>query len=388
MTFKTIPLQAVAKISSGDGAPQSDLDFAESGVPFVRAGSLPKLLGGESEADLEHLRDDAIRSRGMRIYSTGTILFAKSGMSCTKGHVYRLRQPSAVVNHLAAVECGPSIAPSFLVHWLRANPPTNLIENAAYPSIKISAIRSIAVPVPPLPEQKRIAAILDSADALRDKRRESIRQLDALIQSTFIEMFGDPVKNPMGWEIAELQNVSDVRDGTHDSPKYVDDGYPLLTSKNFKDGRISIENASLISREAFEQINRRSKVDVGDLVMPMIGTVGNPVLIRDEPMFAIKNVALIKRIENGADAQFLQTLLSSHYFDHVTRKSNRGGTQKFVALKDLRTMPIYVPPRAMQESFGTSVAAITALKEKLVQHLAALDALFFSLQTRAFAGEI
>lgn len=252
----------------------------------------------------------------------------------------------------------------------------------------IERANETTVPLPPLPEQKRIAAILDAADALRAKRRESIEQLDSLVQATFLEMFGDPVANPKGWEVHPLGSMCDVRDGTHDSPKYVDAGYPLLTSKNFADGHVDYSGAKLISEEDYRQINKRSGVDVGDLVMPMIGTIGNPVLITQQPDFAIKNVALIKFDGRSPNRRYVHSLLGSAYFDHVTSKANRGGTQKFVALKDLRAIPTPTPPLDLQTRFASIVESIDQQKARLKAHLAELDTLFASLQSRAFNGEL
>ena len=249
-------------------------------------------------------------------------------------------------------------------------------------------VGGLEIPLPPLPEQKRIAGILDAADALRAKRREALAQLDTLLQSTFLDMFGDPVTNPNGWEEKVLGEICDVRDGTHDSPRYVESGHPLLTSKNFKDGEIDLEASNLISDEDFTQINKRSKVDVGDLVMPMIGTIGNPVLVEHEPHFAIKNVALIKFAKGSPDNRFIRALLCSHYFDHITLKANRGGTQKFVALKDLRGMPIPIPRADLQRRFATVVESVERQKARIRAHLAELDALFASLQSRAFNGTL
>lgn len=259
---------------------------------------------------------------------------------------------------------------------------------AVVKNLNSSIVRRVQIPLPPLAEQKRIAGILDAADALRAKRRESLAQLDTFLQSTFLDMFGDPVTNPMGWEVVKLGEICDVRDGTHDSPKYVKEGYPLLTSKNLKDGSIDYEGANLISSKDYFHINKRSKVDVGDLLMPMIGTIGNPVLVEQEPKFAIKNVALIKFLANTPDSRFIRALLCSHYFDHITTKANRGGTQKFVALKDLRSMPIPLPPLDLQRRFSAIVESVEQQKIRQRAHLAVLDTLFASLQQRAFNGEL
>jgi type I restriction enzyme S subunit len=254
--------------------------------------------------------------------------------------------------------------------------------------VYLKKLKTAEIPLPPLPEQKRIASILDAGDALRAKRRESIEQLDSLLQATFLEMFGDPVTNPKGWEVHPLGSMCDVRDGTHDSPKYVDAGYPLLTSKNFADGHVDYSGAKLISEEDYRQINKRSGVDVGDLVMPMIGTIGNPVLITQQPDFAIKNVALIKFDGRSPNRRYVHSLLGSAYFDHVTSKANRGGTQKFVALKDLRAIPTPTPPLDLQTRFASIVESIDQQKARLKAHLAELDTLFASLQSRAFNGEL
>ncbi len=94
--------------------------------------------------------------------------------------------------------------------------------------------------------------------------------------------------------LEKLEDICDVRDGTHDSPKYVNEGYPLITSKNVTNGTIDFNNVNNISSEDYEKINRRSFVDDGDILMPMIGTIGKPIIVVKNRDFAIKNVALIK----------------------------------------------------------------------------------------------
>jgi len=122
--------------------------------------------------------------------------------------------------------------------------------------------------------------------------------------------------------------------------------------------------------------------------MPMIGTIGNPVLIRHEPGFAIKNVALIKFTATSPSNRFVRELLGSHYFDHITAGANRGGTQKFVALKDLRGIPIPMPPANLQNKFISVIESIDRHHAEQSAHLAELDTLFASLQSRAFRGEL
>jgi type I restriction enzyme S subunit len=145
---------------------------------------------------------------------------------------------------------------------------------------------------------------------------------------------------------------------------------------------------NLISEADYVQINKRSKVDRGDIIMPMIGTIGSPVLVEDEPRFAIKNVALIKFTEASPSPILVRHLLSCDYFDHIVGQKNRGGTQKFVSLGDLRSFPLPLPPIPLQREFARRVTAVEALKTAQRASLAELDALFATLQHRAFKGEL
>jgi type I restriction enzyme S subunit len=250
-------------------------------------------------------------------------------------------------------------------------------------------VARLKIPLPPLAEQRRIAEVLDRAEALRAKRRAALAELDSLTQSLFLDLFGDPVTNPKGFIISRMGDVCDVRDGTHDSPKYVSEGgYPLVTSKNLSGGFVDLSDVNLISEADYIQINKRSKVDRGDIIMPMIGTIGSPVLVEGEPRFAIKNVALIKFTEDSPSPVLVRHLLSCSYFDYIIGQKNRGGTQKFVSLGDLRALPLLVPPIALQQEFARRVGAVEKLKAAQRTALAEQDALFATLQHRAFRGEL
>jgi len=150
--------------------------------------------------------------------------------------------------------------------------------------------------------------------------------------------------NKIEWREEKLGVICDVRDGTHASPKYVQEGYPLITSKNLTNGFIDFSEINLISKSDFDEVNKRSKVDSGDIIMPMIGTIGNPVIVQKNIReFAIKNVALIKLKNSNISNIYIKFILDSPYFDKVTAKYNRGGTQKFIALGDIRNIPIPLP---------------------------------------------
>lgn len=153
------------------------------------------------------------------------------------------------------------------------------------------------------------------------------------------------------WAEKKLGEVNDVRDGTHDSPKYVQDGYPLVTSKNLTSEGLDFSDISFISEVDYISINKRSKVEIGDIIFGMIGTIGNPVLLKKDG-FAIKNVALLKK-DGFIDNSFLIQLLQSSSFIKYISLENAGGTQKFLGLSQIRNFQLFSPSLPEQTAIGS-----------------------------------
>ena len=151
------------------------------------------------------------------------------------------------------------------------------------------------------------------------------------------------------WEEKALGDVCDVRDGTHESPKYVPSGYPLITSKNVKNGYINYNEIQYISQKDYDDINKRSKVDINDILMGMIGTIGNIALIREPVNFAIKNVALIKD-NNLVSYLYVYTFLQSPITAYQLYEGMDGGTQKFISLNRVRKLTLVFPQCASEQT--------------------------------------
>ncbi len=152
------------------------------------------------------------------------------------------------------------------------------------------------------------------------------------------------------WKFVKLMNECDVRDGTHESPKFYEQGYPLITSKNLVEGRIDFSDIKYISKEDYLSFNKRSKVEEGDVLFAMIGTVGNPVIVKTDVEIAIKNVALFKEIQGTKLLNSYLTLLLDYEIVKVQLESEqRGSNRKFVSLTILRNLQIPLPPLNIQE---------------------------------------
>ena len=156
--------------------------------------------------------------------------------------------------------------------------------------------------------------------------------------------------------MVKLEDICDVRDGTHDSPTYVMDGFPLVTSKNIIDGKIDFSNVNLISREDLDKINKRSLVDDGDIIMPMIGTIGNPIIVKKVREFAIKNVALIKFYSDSkVNNIYLKYILASEQINKFFLSESKGVAQKYVSLGLLRGIEIPLPPLSIQQQIVNEI---------------------------------
>lgn len=175
---------------------------------------------------------------------------------------------------------------------------------------------------------------------------------------------------PPGWMWTRLGNTFDVRDGTHATPKYVSDGFPLITSKNIYSGRLLFDGANFISEQDHRQICERSRVDPGDILFAMIGSIGNPVIVDTDREFSIKNVALFKYyVTADAEPRFLL-----HYLKLVSeemRARAAGGVQSFVSLGYLRDYLFPLPPLAEQRRIVAKVDELMALVDELETQIAA-----------------
>lgn len=259
---------------------------------------------------------------------------------------------------------------------------------AGQPHVYSKDLVKIKIPVPPIAAQIQIVSILERAENLKEQRQKANEETNKIIQSIFYEMFGDPVRNEKNFPIKLLNDICDVRDGTHDSPKYTNKGYPLITSKNVTKGFIDFNDARLISKKDFDIVSKRSYVDDGDIIMPMIGTIGKPIIVRKDREFAIKNVALIKFKGSNISNIYIKELLTGEYFAAITQRNNRGGTQKFISLADIRNIPVPVPPKHLQKQFEGCAKALESLRSHQNESTMNISNLFDALMQKAFEGEL
>ena len=293
------------------------------------------------------------------------------------------------------------IAPDYLYWWLKTH--REALEHrgrgATFKEVSKKIVEEIAIPLPPLAEQKRIAGILDAADALRAKRRKALAYLDTLLQSTFLDMFGDPVINPMGWRVGRLEDYfSKTRAGTRCGPfgsalkkhEYVDDGVPVWGIDNVKPNQFIQERSLFITPEKFAEL-RRYSVESGDILISRAGTVGRMCVAVPTVEQSIIGTNLIRlTLDPGAMSPVFFTSLYTFCGGRLPglRASGDDRAYSFLNTTRLKSLVVPLPPLDLQQRFATIVESTEQQKIRQRAHLAELDTLLASLQSRAFRGDL
>lgn len=252
-------------------------------------------------------------------------------------------------------------------------------------------LKETEIPLPPLAEQKRVAAILDEADALRVKRREAISQLDTFLHSFFHEMFGDPVTNPMGWETAAFNEIGKFSSGGTPSKSrgdYWEGETPWVSPKDMKKKRI-FDAKDHVSGSAFEETSLKliPRGNILIVVRGMILSHSFPLAVNMKPVSINQDMKAISPSEKF-DVMFLLECLESLRRKILSEISSAGhGTKRFDR-EAMRRIRVPAPPIELQKRFATIVESVEQQKARMRAHLAELDALFASLQHRAFNGEL
>jgi len=383
------------KVTAGQAAPPADA-FGQAGTPFIRAGSVEGLMTRANWSDLEHLSEASARKRGMKLFPADTILFAKSGMSATLGRVFRTDRPAYIVSHLAALQPVGKADPAFLKHWLIHFGTQHLIKDPAYPSIRLADIEEMPFPNMPMPEQRRIAAILDQADALRGLRRQSLSRLSDLGQAIFFEMFGDVAANSRGWDEGYVLNdvayvSSGITKGRKANGKVMRE-VPYLAVSNVQDGQVRLDVVKTI--EATDAEIQRYALEPNDIVLTEGGDpdkLGRGGIWRGEIAECIhqNHVFRVRLTDPNMRPLFLSRLIGSERGKRYFLRSAKQTTGiASINMTQLKNFPLLSPPKEIQLEFEANMGRLNKEMKRAKLAYEVSEHLFASLQHRAFRGEL
>lgn len=394
--WKSAPIGSFCTTGTGGTPSRAKMDRYYTGgtVPWVKSGELRETIINGTE---EHVTDAALAETRLKIVPAGALLLAMYG--ATVGRMGILGVPATTNQAVCHLIPKPGVADvRYLFHAL-GNQVLELIARGvggAQPNISQGIVKDIRVPLPPLAEQQRIASILDRADALRAKRRAALAQFDTLTQSIFLEMFGDPVTNSMGWpegctlgDAAEI--VSGVTKGRNLEGKKIR-SVPYLTVANVQDRSLDLTGVRTI--DATDQELERLRLRRNDLLLTEGGDpdkLGRGALWNDEVQDCIhqNHVFRVRLTSSDVHPIFLAWLVGSQRGKRYFLKSAKQTTGiASINMSQLRAFPLFVPPIERQREFvsRTRACEVQAAHQRI--SLAHFDTLFASLQHRAFRGEL
>ena len=384
--FPFVCLGNCGEVVTGSTPPKANPDFWGGEIPFVT----PAQLGFQSPITTA---DEYVTSEGAdrgRLLPEGAVLVCCIG---SLGKTGTAGVPLISNQQINAIIFDPiQVDARYGYHAARSLTPLlkHFAPSTTVKIVKKSAFAEFQIPLPPLAEQKRIAGILDAADALRAKRREALAQLDTLLQSTFLDMFGDPVTNPMGWEKPPLEDLCEkVIDCPHSTPRWSGSGVICLRTSNLGKGEWNWADTRFVIEEDYTERTRRSEVLPNDIILSREGTVGVLALV-DEGMRLCMGQRLVQLRVNDSQLhpRFLLNLLLHDLAPERLSRLIVGSTSKHLNVKELRKLPVLLPPLDIQHSFAAIVESVEQQKARQRAHMAELDTLFASLQSRAFRGDL
>jgi len=336
-------------------------------------------------------RDDQLVAPGDLLVSTANS-WNLVGKCCW---VPTLPWPTTFGGFISVLRPDPGMVyPRYLFHWFGSQHTQEAVRSFGQRTTSISNLNiertlALQIPLPPLAAQRRIADVLDKVDGLRVKRRTALAGVDAIAQSMFEDMFGDPDKYPPG----TLESVAELRRGPFGGALrkeiFVDAGYRVYEQSNaiqddFNTGRYFIDATKFASMRTFA-------VEPDDLIVSCSGTLGRVAIVPPDAAPGVINQALL-RVRPKADRVtplFLKMFLASSATQSALTGLGRGtGLQNFPPMEEVRALRVPVPPLPAQHHLAARMSVLSKMKEGMAASLAQLDDLFASLQHRAFRGEL
>jgi len=368
-----VPLQEFCRIIQGGRLGLSGNDFVPDGFPAYGAGGLNGQLA-------------------VHEFEEPAVILSAIGARCGKcfyadGKWVSLANTQLIFPDSSRADC------KFL--WFQLNDERRWHRaGTGQPFIKPSDVKAHRVFLPPLPEQRRIAEVLDRAEALRVKRRAAIAQLDTLAQAIFLDMFGDPATNPKGWPEVSIADICEVKGGKRlpKGEEYSPTATPFryIRILDLRDGRVDESTLVYLKPEIQAEI-ARYVVHTGDVIISIAGSIGLVAPVPDSlnGVNLTENAAkLVPRTAERYEAAYLSSFLQTAQAQGQIGSYIGQVTIGKLALFRIEKLRVPLPPIDLQREFIRRVAAVESQTVAQRRAQSELDALFACLQHRAFRGEL
>lgn len=361
MKYKTYTLSELVQIKYGKS--QKKVLSDKGIVPIYGTGGL---MGYATES----------------LYDKPSVLIGRKG---TIGRVRYIDHPFWTIDTMFyTVINNELVIPKYLFYLMSQMDLNIYNEGTTIPSLRTETLNRLEFNIPSLNDQKKVLSFLMPIDDKIHLNTKINKNLEQQAQTLF-----DNFYDSLSGQSCILSEIIDIRDGTHDSPKATEHGYPLVTSKHLLPFGVDTSSANIISKADYDKVNERSKVNTGDILISMIGTVGLISYVIDSPVeFAIKNVGLFKTSQHPSlDLYILYYLKNKSTTQHI-ENCLAGSTQKYISLGELRKLPIVVPSPDELAAYNLVVRPIVSEIALLVQENRRLSDLRDTLLPKLMSGEL
>ncbi len=398
MSWPMVKLGEIGSFRAGFGFPEKFQGKVNGDFPFAKVGDISKVArtGNKYIETANNFVDkEDLPLLKAKTVPKGTIVFAKIGEAISQNFRAISSKEMLIDNNTMGLVPNIEIIDlDYLYHFMCKLDLYKYAGITTVPALRKSTLEEIEIPLPPLAEQKRIAAILDKADAIRRKRQQAIQLADDFLRAIFLEMFGDPVTNPKGWEVIPLGSFCTLQGGyAFKSDEFSDEGIPLLkiTNVHFEDA--IWDDISYLPEEKLTEKSNFA-LERGDLVMamtrPVIQSLNSVKVIEikesDIPSLLNQRVGRFKGYTNVLNKNFLKYFLYSDYFKTEVEKLCSVALQPNVSSKQIESIKCCVPDLHVQEEFSRTVEIVSQMLSKL--HSFSKNNMLEALNQKAFSGQL
>ena len=386
MSYELIPLGELGEIISGSTPDTTNKLYWGGDIPWITPADLINHEGIYFTGNLRKITEAGYKSCSTRMLPAGSILFSSRAPI---GHCAVTSFPLCTNQGFKSIIPNERLDPVYGFFALGFFTPQieALGRGATFTEINKEIFEGVRIPLPPLSEQRRIAARLAQADRLRRLRRYADQLGGSYLQSVFVEMFGEPFTNPRGWTIEDMgEHIASIRYGTGSPPGYQEKGIPFIRATNIKQGTVQEEGLVFISEKDAQRISK-CKIKAGDLIVVRSGiNVGDCGLIPSKYDGAYAAYDLIVEVPHPTNC-FINFLINSPYGKAIVDTLSRRAGQPHINAEQVESIKFPFPPLYMQERFAAVVARYEHLRLQQREAGRQAELLFQSLLSQAFSGE-
>jgi type I restriction enzyme S subunit len=389
--MKKTELGEICTIQNGYAFKSSE--YVNEGIRVIRITNVQK--GHIKDEDPKFYPKITQTSLGNYLICEGDILMSLTGNVGRVGVFPKKLLPAFLNQRVANIKPNhDKINPKYLFYYLNStgfeSEATNNSAGIAQLNLSSKWIEKHEIPLPPLATQRKIAEVLDKADAIRKRSQKILAKYDQLAQSVFLEMFGDPVKNERRWEVQELNTMLNfLTSGSRGWAKYYSDsGAIFLRIQNIGYNKLRLDNLTYVKSPDSAE-SKRTKVQAKDIILSITADLGRTAVIPDNfPVAHINQHLAIIRLKETFNPYFVSAYVATKGGQALLLKLNKGGVKDGLNFNDIKSYKVFSPPLRLQNQFAAIISQIESQKSQTQLELDRAEELYQSLLQRAFTGAL